>query len=154
MQKQPQFPAEDLFITPFAQERVDDATDPPTYRSIEKNLTPTGIHVMDDYVHELSLGHASRKAFCKRWDIPTQHLNALVSILTGMNGEDFRNLIVQRNALLLLRYTDLGLEEVAERSGIGSKSTLCRFTEERLGCSPQQWRKKNRREGDLGRYLM
>ena len=152
--KNPQFQADELFITPFGQERVADAGTTPTYRAIEKNLHPTGIHLMDDYLHELSLGRSSRKAFCRRWGIPTQHLNALISILTGMNGDEFRYSIVQRNALLLLRHTDLSPEEVARRSGIGSTATLFRFMADQYGYTPTHWRKKYRAEGDLDRYLL
>lgn len=151
--KNPQYQADELFITPFGQERVDEGG-VATYRAIEKNLQPTGIHVMDDYLRELSFGRSSRKAFCKRWGIPTQHLNALVSILTGMNGDEFRYRIVQRNALLLLRHTDLSPDEVAQRSGIGSTATLFRFTADQYGCTPTHWRKKYREKGDLDRYQL
>lgn len=151
---QPQFTLDDLYITPFAQERVAEPNQAPAYQDIERNLHPTGIHVMDDYLRELSLGHSSRKAFCERQGITRQQLSALITILTGMDSDEFRRQVIRRNAVLLMRHTDLSIPDVVAHSGIGSRMALFRFLKDAYGCTAMAWRKKHRKAGDLGRYQL
>ena len=86
----PQYTLDDLYITPFKRRQKYDEDGHKYYVNIERNTSPTGIHVMDDYLRYLAAGQSDIGAFVKRHGIRTEELAALVFILTGQKNMIFR----------------------------------------------------------------
>ncbi len=82
----------------------------------------------------------------------TEDLDALIFILTGMSGPDFRMAYQLRLVDDLLRYTDLPLAEVARRSGFGSHTNFCVVIRRERKQTPTERRMALRQKGDAGRY--
>lgn len=154
MNVSPQFPYETLYISPFTLERRFDEHGNVSYITLERNLQPTGIHLLDEFVAQLAEGHRERGTFCKRMGITTHQLNTFILLLTGVTTEDFRKYFSIRLADDLLRYTNMKISEVAQRSGIGSTVNLFYIYREKYNCSASDRRYAIRKKGDLGRYKL
>jgi AraC-like DNA-binding protein len=150
----PQYTLDDLYISPFTQRRRYDEEGRKHYVDVERNTSPTGIHVMDDYLCYLSAGQSDVRAFADRYGIRTGELAALVFILTGQKGTLFRQQYQARLADDLLRYTDLPLAEIASRSGIGSQINLYQALRRDCNMSATERRQFLREEGDEGRFIL
>ena len=59
---------------------------------------------------------------------------------------------VERTVLDLLRYSDLTIKEVAERSGVGSHFNLNRVCKKLSGYSAWNYRFYTQEEGEAGKY--
>lgn len=147
-----QFTLDDLYITPFTHELTTDGQGRKGYTAVDRNMNPSGIKVLDEYLQALSAGQSDIADFCARHDAKTSDLDGLVFLVTGMTNLDFRTRWILRQADDLLRFTDMSAVEVARRSGAGSRSNLYFIYERELNCSPIQRRKALREDGDLGRY--
>lgn len=148
----PQFALEHLYITPFTQKKRYDEDGRWRYVVVERNLKPTGIWVMDDYLKYLSEGRSDMGAFAERHGLRTEEVAALVFILTGVKGVRFRQLYQMRLADDLLRFTDLPFDEVARRSGLGSPNNLYLALRREYNMSASERRAALRLDGDLGRF--
>ena len=148
----PQCTLDDLYITPFTRRRRYDEEGRRYYVDVERNTSPTGIHVMDDYLRYLAAGQSDIGAFADRHGIRTEELAALVFILTGLKGALFRQRYQARLADDLLRYTDLPLAEIARRSGLGSQINLYQALRRDCNMSATERRHFLRQEGDEGRF--
>ena len=95
---EPQFTLDDLYITPFTHRRRYSDEGRESYVPVERNLKPTGIKVMDDYLCYLSAGHSDITAFSKRYGAHVGDIDSLVFLLTGMRGVDFRQVYQMRMA--------------------------------------------------------
>ena len=124
------------------------------YDATERNLHPTGVEVMDHYLRRLSEGKDVVKDFCQIYELRTEDMDALIFILTGMSGPDFRMAYQLRLADDLLRYTNLSLAEVARRSGIGSQINLYQALRRDCNMSVTERRQFLRQEGDEGRFTL
>lgn len=157
-----QYTLDDLFITPFTHELTSDELGRTGYTPIvgqttdgtmrQRNLCPTGIHVLDAYLQALSRGQSDVAEFCDRYNAKTADLDGLIFLLTGMPNQDFRNRWIVRMADLLLRYTDMTVDEIARRSGAGTRTNLYFIYERDLNTSPTDRRNALRKPGDLGKY--
>lgn len=154
LKSKPQFTLDDLYITPFTRRRRYDEDGRISYVAVERNTSPSGILVMDDYLRCLTAGSADIAAFVGRHGIRSEELAALVFILTGMKGARFRQLYQARLADDLLRYTNMTLAEVARRSGIGSQINLYQALRRDCNMSATERRQFLRRQGDAGRYKL
>lgn len=149
---EPQYTFDNVFITPFTHAFTSDEMGRTGYTPIEQNLTPTGIHVLDAYLQALHRGHTDITQFCERYNARTSDLDGLIFLLTGMSNQDFRNRWIVHTADLLLRYTDMKVEEIARRSGAGTRTNLYFIYERDLNISPTARRYQLRKAGDLGKY--
>lgn len=148
----PQYSFDDLYITPFTHAFTADDMGRTGYTPIERNLTPTGIHVFDAYLQALHRDHSDIADFCDRYNARTSDLDGLIFLLTGMANQDFRNRRILHTADLLLRYTDMTVEEIARRSGAGTRTNLYFIYERDLNTSPTTRRNALRKPGECGRY--
>ena len=150
----PQYKFEDLYISPLTHKRSADADGNIIYVPIEpaRNMTPTGIKVMDNYLQHLARGESDVTEFCKQYNARTSDIDGMVFLLTGMSNQAFRAKWQIHTADLLLRYTDMGVAEVARRSGMGTRTNMYFIYERELDTSPTERRNALRQKGDVGRY--
>jgi len=147
-----QYSLDDLYITPFTHELTSDGLGRTGYTPLERNMNPSGINVLDEYLQALSAGQADIGGFCARHNAKTSDLDGLMFLLTGMSNVDFRNRWMLRCADELLRHTDMTMPEIARRCGAGTRGNLYFIYERELNCSPSQRRAELRKQGDLGKY--
>ena len=147
-----QYTFDELFITPFTHAFTADSMGRTGYTPISRSLTPSGIHILDAYLQALHRGHSDVADFCARYNARTSDLDGLIFLLTGMSNQDFRNRWILKTADLLLRYTDMTVEEIARRSGAGTRTNLYFIYERDLNTSPTARRKALRKPGERNRY--
>lgn len=151
----PQFAFDDLYITPFTHRRTTDEFGNVVYYPIEgRNLAPTGVAVMDDWLRHLHEGRADVAAFCARYNARTSDLDSLVFLLTGLSNLDFRTRWQLRTADALLRYTKMSVEDIARRSGMGTRNNMYFIYEREFNLSPTERRRQLREKGDVGRFAI
>ena len=148
----PQFTIDELYISPFTHRRRYSEEGRITYVPVERNLQPTGINVLDEFLRNLSRGQSDIAAFCNRYGARTGDLDSLLFLLTGMKGFDFRQAIQLRMADELLRYTSLPVVDVARLSGFGSRTNLYFAYKRDLNTSPTERREQLQKQGDEGLY--
>ena len=148
----PQFTFDDLYITPFTHRRHYSEDGLVTYVPLERNFQPTAIRVMDDFLHSMSAGHSDVTTFCERYGARTNDIDSLIFLLTGMRGIDFRQAYQLRMADELLRYTSLGVVDIARRCGFGSRTNLCFAYQCDLCTTPSDRREQLRQQGDEDSY--
>lgn len=113
----------------------------------------TGVKIFDEWVTYLSHGCSDMANFCKRYDgLRTGDLDALAFVLTGMGSLEFQMKYRLRTLEALLRYSDLPPEDVAMRSGFGSKNNLYLTCKREWGMAPMERRAAIQQPGDAGRY--
>lgn len=113
----------------------------------------TGVKIFDEWVTYISYGCSDMSAFCKRYEgLRTGDLDALAFALTGMGSLEFQMKYRLRTLDALLRYSDLPPEDVASRSGFGSKNNLYLTCKREYGMAPMERRKAIQKHGDAGRY--
>lgn len=123
---QPQFALSDLLISPFDAHKVYAPDGQWTWQPDERNLQPTGIAVMDQYLRWLSDGSGDTTTFCQRLGIEPAHLSCMVQLLTGFNAQELTQHIHLRVANLLITCTELPTTEILPRCGIASRTTFSR----------------------------
>ena len=149
---EPQFTLDYLYITPFTHRRRYSEEGRVSYVPVVRNLKPTGIKLMDDYLRYLSAGHSNITAFSKRYGARVGDVDSLVFLLTGMCGVDFRQAYQMRMADDLLRYTSMSVADVAHRSGLGSRTNLYFAYKRDFKCSPTDRREQLQKQGDEDLY--
>lgn len=154
MTTEPQFPYADIYITPFSSRRRYDEDGRVSYVPIERNLHPTGVEMIDDFVNRLTDGQSSTAAYCRKYGITRTQLSNLFLLLTGAHLEDFRRYYCLRLADDLLRYTNMEVREIARRSGLGTSTNLFYIFSRHLKCSATDRRYALRKKGDVGRYKL
>lgn len=92
----PQWTLDELYISPFTARRRYDEEGVRHYDAIARNTAPTGVQVMDHYLRRLSEGKEVVKDFCPIYGLRTEDMEALIYILTGMRGQNFRMALRQR----------------------------------------------------------
>lgn len=151
----PQFDFEQLYIAPFTHRRSADEQGNIVYRPVEeRNLAPTGVAVMDDWLRHLADGRTDLAAFCARYNARTSDLDSLVFLLTGMSNFEFRTRWQLRTADALLRYTKMSVEDIARRCGMGTRGNMYFIYEREFNLSPTERRRQLREKGDLGRFAI
>lgn len=150
----PQYTLDDLYIPPFTRRRRYDEDGRWQYVSVERNTSPTGIQVMDEYLRLLTAGESDVGVFAARHGLTTGEVAALVFILTGVKGARFRQLYQARLADDLLRYTSLPLPEIARRSGLGTPINLYQTLRREWNMSATERRQTLRSDGDEDRFAL
>ena len=148
----PQFTFEQLYISPFTQRKRYDEDGRWQYVPMERKTSPTGILVMDQYVRFLAAGNMDLQPFLESTGLELGEINALVFILTGIKNVRFRQLYQRQLADDLLRYTDMPIDEVARRAGLGSPNNFYLTLRREWNMSATERRSRIRQEGDLGRF--
>ena len=149
---EPQFKLDDVYISPLRQIRRYSPDGYVSYDLVERNTTPTGIRVFDDYLRYLTNGHSDLQAFAKSHGLKVSDIDSLTFVLTGKRGVDFRQAYQVKMADEMLRYTDMKLPEIAKRSGLGSSNNLYLTYKREFNLAPGYRRQKLRQEGDKGRF--
>ncbi len=72
---------------------------------LERNMKPTGVWVIDNYLQFLMRDGLYRPTFCEKEGVTQAQLTALVSVLTGMGVIEFQQRYMLMVADELLRYT-------------------------------------------------
>ncbi len=145
---------DDLYISPFTSARYYDDNGLPRYRPLERNLHPTGIYAADLLLQSFTLGRGSLTALARRLGCSSRDISGLIHCLTGQPSDQFRTAYRKLLVTDLLRFTDLSLPEVADRSGIGQKRNLHLFVNQHFGCTPEELRLRIRQVGDAGRFAI
>ena len=115
--------------------------------------TSTGVRIFDEWLQYLSEGNFEAWAFCRRYPgMRSDDLDSLAFVLTGIRAQDFSMKYRAMTLDMMLRYTDLSLEEVARRSGIGSMNNLYLTCKREWGVAPTARRKAIQKPDDIGRY--
>ena len=151
---EPQFTLDKLYIPPFTRRKRWAEDGRWQYVAIERNMSPTGITVMDDYLRYLASGNSDMQAFADRYGLKREEVGAMVFILTGIKGIRFRQLYQMRLVDDLLRYTDIDPVEVARRSGLGSKNNMYLALRREYDMNIGERRYFLRKENDLGRFAL
>ena len=154
LKSEPQFKFDELYITPFMQKKRYDEDGRWQYVAVERNMKPTGLRIMDDYLGYLTAGHSDMQAFADRHGLKLDEVGAMVFILTGIKGVRFRQLYQMRIVDDLLRYTDMAFDEVARRSGLGSPNNMYLALRREYNMSATERRHFLRKEGDVGRFRL
>ena len=152
LKDEPQFKFEDLYISPFRQQRKYSEDGVVRYVDVERRTAPTGIRMFDAYLQYLAQGGLEVQTFADQHGLRLTDIDSMVFVLTGMRGIDFRMKYQVRLADELLRYTDMTVAEVARRSGIGSANNLYLTYKREFNLAPGYRRLRIRQEGDVGRY--
>lgn len=150
----PQFTLDDLYITPLRERRRYDERGRYTWVPVERRTEPTGLHIVDKYLQYLTAGCNDIGSFCKRYGLKTEELAGVMFMLTGLRGVRFRQLYQLRMVDELLRYTDLSVDEVARRSGLGSPNNLYLALRREYNLSATERRRALQRDGDAGFYRL
>ena len=82
----------------------------------------------------------------------TKVLGAVFELLTGMNLREFIKLYQRKRACEWLKCTDVDVSEVARRSGFTSQPALTHFFLKWIGCTPTDYRRRNRPADFRERY--
>jgi hypothetical protein len=151
---EPQYSFDDLYFTPFSEQRKFDEEGNIYYVPIERNTHPTGIRAFDNYLNHLSEGYSNTWQHCSEEGVSEFDFYAMCRVLTGMTLTEIRMKWVERNVLGLLRYTDLSSEEVADRSGAGSISNMHRACKRASRVSPHFYRRRFCDEDDVGKFRL
>ena len=154
MAEPPQFDPEDLYISVFTERRVYDEDGHISYVPNERNLSPSGVNLLDAYLRFMSEGNSSPGLFCARHGIEVSDLHTLILLLTGVDGVTFRLWWQSQIIGELLCHTNLSMDEVAKRSGLGTAMNLFYACRREFDCAPRRYREVIRGEGDLGRYRL
>jgi len=154
LKDEPQFKFEDLYITPLRQKRRYAEDGYVSYVELERKTEPTGIRLFDAYLQYLTAGGSDLQAFADRHGLRLTDIDAMVFVLTGMRGVDFRLKYQVWMADQLLRYTDMTVAEVARRSGIGSANNLYLTYKREFNIAPGYRRQNIRKAGDVGRFKL
>ncbi|MBR2183936.1 MAG: hypothetical protein IJ897_00715 [Prevotella sp.] len=149
---EPQYTLDQLYISPFTRRKRWDKDGHWQYVTMERNMSPTGITVMDDYLRYLANGNNDMQAFADRYGLKREEVAGMIFILTGVKGIRFRQLYQMRLVDDLLRYTDMDPVDVARRSGLGSKNNMYLALRREYNQNIGERRNFLRKENDLGRF--
>lgn len=153
MNDAPQFTLDSLYISPFTKRRVYDERGTIQHVPIERNLNPTGIEVMDRIVQNLTAG-GHRNGIAERLGISKDKLDGFVSVLTGMSLVEFGMRYSLRLADDYLRYSNLEVQEIAPRCGMGNTASMYYIFQREYHQTPVERRQALRHKGDCGLYLL
>ena len=148
-----------LWVNPFREERrfVTDGTHirEEWVRLDDAEKDRTGIPIMDEWLRYLSKGGTYVKDFCSGYSgLRRSDLDTMTFILTGMGLDEFQKEYRLKTLRMLLKYTDMPLDEVARYAGCGSKHNVYMICRREWNMAPMKLRKSIQESGDAGRYRM
>lgn len=107
--------------------------------SVYKIMSDVAAYVGEHYAEPLLL-----KDVAKRFFISPYYLSRKFKQCTGFGFAEYVQLVRIREAQRLLRETDLNIIEIAERTGIKPVANFHRLFKKLNGCTPRQYRKRQR----------
>ena len=150
----PQFSLDELYISPVSAERYfDSVTGQALYRPVERNMSPTGIHLMDRFLQIVCLSeHYTVNTLRNKLGVEMREFSVFCLLLTGMEYESLHEAIRLRLADDLLRFTDMEMRDVARRCGYSDYSGLFKLFERKYKRSVGDRQRQLRKRGDVGRW--
>ena len=145
---------DELYISPFSSRRVYSEDGAISWVPVERNLNPTGQRHLDFIARSMSQGHADLSWIAQQLHCSVADLCAMIRVLTGIGGRDFRHEYGFRVVDDLLRYTSMTVGEIAQHTGFHSASSLCQQYIKYRHTTPDARRKAIRQERDEGRYRL
>ena len=145
---------DELYITPFTSRRIYSEDGAISWIPVERNLNPTGQRHLDFIARSMTEGHNDLSWIAQRLRCTTMDLCAMIHVLTGIDGRDFRHEYGFRVVDDLLRYTSMTVGEIALRSGFHSASSLCQQYMKVRKTTPDARRRIIRQERDEGKYRL
>lgn len=149
----PQFTLDDIYISPFTHKRIYNETGSASIIPLERNLTPTGIELLDNVALNLTNG-CHHNYVANRLGVDRKKLNGFIELLTGMTATEFALSYSLRIADDLLRYTDMDVKEIAQRCGLNNTASMYYIFKREYDSTPRDRRYQLRRKGDLGLYRL
>ena len=150
--KEPQFSFDMLYVPPFTKQRgFNSETLNTVWEPFVFERKKSGVALLDAVVDCLINGGDPRTVAWQN-GLKASNLSVMMSLLTGLNLQDFTIKWKVRKISELLRHTNLSLTEVMNRCGYKSITTFSRIVKENLGASPIYFRKNMRQRGDLYKY--
>ena len=147
----PQFTFDELYITPFTHRRYSE-DGRVTYVPMERNLQPTDVRVMDDFLRSLSAGHTDVTAFCERYGARTSDIDSLIfrlQVCEALTSARLTNCAWPMNCCAILRLVLLTSPVVA----VSVPVPILYFAYQRdLKTTPSDRREKIRQQGDEDRF--
>ena len=150
----PQFKLEDLYITPFTGKRYfDPQTGKAYYKPVERNMTPTGVHMLDTFLQCVCTSKCyTLRSLQEQIGVSKQIFSGLCFPLTGLKFEELHEAIRLRVADDLLRYSTLEKNDIALRCGFSSNPAMYKMFQRVYKCGPGQRQKHLRQPGDEGAW--
>ena len=152
MEKLKKFTLEELYIQPFTARRVYDEEGRINWVPVERKKNPTGYPHLDFIVNAMAEGLFDMKMIASFMDCTMDSFNGYLKTLTGMTAKTLRKEYMFRLADDLLRYTSMTADEVAQRIGLSSSSSLSQQFKKYRHVTVEMQRKLLREERDEGRY--
>ena len=143
---------DDLYISPFVARRVYTEDGEVKWVPMERNLSPTGIEVIDFIARSMAEGHSDMDWLAQQLGCSRENMLGWFRTMTGMSARDFRHAYMFRLADDLLRYTLMGYDEVARRAGFTSASVLSQQYRKYRHRTAHEVRNAIRQPRDIGRY--
>lgn len=150
--KPPQFNLEKLYASPFTYERKYRPDGSIYWEKLTDPNPTTGIDALDDFLRYLRSGYRTVKSIASLIGVTPPELNAFVKILTGQNASEFIRLYLVHQAQLMLKYTDLTVDEIAQHCSFSSNSNLTQSFIPVVGVSPKIYRYQHQGPLDRGRF--
>lgn len=150
----PQFKLEDLYITPFTGKRYfDPQTGKAYYKPVERNMTPTGVHMLDRFLQCVCTSKCyTLRSLQEQIGVSKQIFSGLCFPLTGLKFEELHETIRLRVADDLLRYSTLEKKDIALRCGFSSNPAMYKMFQRVYKCGPGQRQRHLRQPGDEGAW--
>lgn len=150
----PQFKLEDLYITPFTGKRYfDPQTGKAYYKPVERNMTPTGVHMLDRFLQCVCTSKRyTLRSLQEQIGVSKQIFSGLCFPLTGLKFEELHEAIRLRVADDLLRYSTLEKKEIALRCGFSSNPAMYKMFQRVYKCGPGERQRHLRQPGDEGAW--
>jgi len=118
---------------------ADRAADAATPSAAHRTMAEVAAYVGERYAEPLLLKDVAEKFY-----VSPYYLSRKFKACTGFGFAEYVQLVRVREAQRLLRETDLKMIEIAERIGIGPVANFHKLFKRLNGCSPLQYRKRQR----------
>ena len=145
---------DDLYINIFRLKRIYEPDGTIRWEPLQVNRQPTGIKALDHIFQEMSRGNFSLDHIAKQLECEAKDLYGAIKLLTGMKASQFKRAYQLRVADELMRYTELPLDEVAQRCGTSSRQGLNQLYKSMINTTPATRRFLIRKQNDVGRYAL
>ena len=152
----PQFKPEEIYISPFKGVRYyEGSTAKPRYRPVERNMSPTGVHLLDEFLRLVcTSGNYTQRSLELRLGGDIRDFSAMCRLLTGLSFSELHDAMRLRLADDLLRYTDFEVKKIAKLCGFGNYSAMFKLFERTYKYAPGVRRWKIRNSGDVGAKVL
>lgn len=149
-----QFKLEDVFTPLFCYERKILEEGKIMYVEVDRTPRVTGIHAFDDFLRHLEAGQRSVSDIARLMGIDQRDLCGFIRLLTGMPAFQFISAYQMHAVCLLLRYTDMTAQEIANYFDLGTAANVAKRLQLAYGKTIRECRYGQRKKNDAGRFLL